>query len=327
MKRKSPQKSGEKTKARDRILAFDLIRILCVAIIVYVHTEFFLIPGFNQFFFPDGFGPFNIYTLGLQGYAVYGMIFVSGAVLEYNYQGIEKLHGYLQFLFKRFIRVYPAFWLSLIFSLLAYPVLLFTTDPAEIILEFTGFYVVLGQGLGFINPMGWFIATIFLLYVLFPWFSRVMRKYRFSALLAFCIISWGLRFLLLTYNPIPLDYIWRWFPLCNAFEFCLGIYLVQIAWYPKTANTSPVIQELSELSFYVFLFHFAATRIFRVYFENILLPIDIRLALGNLVLGGVFFYIQILIAVLIVSWIAMKIDARFRHWLLQRDRVKNFLKA
>ncbi|MDD4138401.1 MAG: hypothetical protein PHT99_11010, partial [Methanoregula sp.] len=87
MNRKKSQAGAGETKTHERILIFDLIRILCVAIIVYDHSRFFLIPAFNQFFFADGYGPFNLYTNGLQGYAVYGMILISGAVLEYNYQG------------------------------------------------------------------------------------------------------------------------------------------------------------------------------------------------------------------------------------------------
>ncbi|MDD4137695.1 MAG: acyltransferase [Methanoregula sp.] len=325
MKRKKPQAGGVETKTRERILIFDLFRILCVAIIVYDHVRFFLIPGFNQFFFADGYGPFNIYTNGLQGYAVYGMILISGAVLEYNYQGLEKLHGYLKFLFKRFIRLYPAFWLSLIFSLIAYPLLFQVVKPVDILLEFTGFFVVLGQGPGYINPMGWFIAAIFSLYILFPWFSRIVRKYHIYAMIALCIISWGLRFL--AFNFVPVESFWRWFPLCNAFEFCLGIYLIQQAWYPKTENTSPLVRELSDLSFFVFLFHVSAVKIFRIYFESTLVPLDTRLALGNALIGSIFFYFQMLLAILVVSWIAMKIDTWFRTWLLQRDAVRNFLNA
>ena len=278
MKRQKPRKAEKPSKTRDRILAFDIIRILCVAIIVYDHSRFVGIAWFNNLLFPDGMGPFNIYTNGLQGYAVYGMILISGAVLEYNYQGLEKLHGYLQFLFRRFIRLYPAFWMSLILGLIAFPAVWQNNLPS-LLFEFTGFFVVLGQGSGNINNMGWFIATIVSLYILFPWFSKIIWKYGLGALVGFCLMSWGLRYF--TYNIVPLDLFWRWFPLCNAFEFCLGIYIVQTGLYPKKANTSAVIKELSDLSYYVFLFH---TMVIFYMLRILFLPLanlDLTLTLHN----------------------------------------------
>jgi len=282
------------------------------------------IDWFNKLIFPDGMGPFNIYSAGLEGYAVYGMIIVSGAVLEYNYQGLEKLHGYLQFLFRRFIRIYPAFWMSLIFGLIAFPKLWQISIPS-LLFEFTGFFVVLGQGSGNINNMGWFIATIVSLYLLFPLFSKIIRRYGMAALVGFCFMSWGLRYFILTYNIVPINLFWRWFPLCNAFEFCLGIYLVQASLYPKTVNNSPIIRELSDISYYVFLFHTLV--IFYLgenFHEQLRVPI-LTLTFGNIFLGDLIYYLLVVFTTLAVSWVVMKIDNRFRVWILNRDTVRNFL--
>jgi peptidoglycan/LPS O-acetylase OafA/YrhL len=326
MKRKKSQGGGEETKTRQRILIFDLIRILCVAVIIYDHARFYLIPGVNQLFFADGYGLFNIYTAGLQGFAVYGMILISGAVLEYNYQGLEKLHGYLQFLFKRIIRLYPAFWTSLIVTLILFP-FLWQRGLFDTLMEFTGFYVILGQGVGYINPMGWFIATILCLYILFPWFSRVVRKYQLWAVIGFCIISWGLRYLLLTYNLVPIENFARWFPLCNAFEFCLGIYIVQACLYPKKENTYPVVRTLSDMSFYAFLFHFLITGVFLFYFQQPLVAFDTMIAMNDPVIGSTLFYLQMMAGVVVFSWVAMVFDNRVTRWIMQTGRVRNFLKT
>jgi peptidoglycan/LPS O-acetylase OafA/YrhL len=337
MKKRKSRNIGEPPQKRERVLVFDIIRILCIAIIVYVHSQFFLIPGINKFLFPDGFGPFNIYPAGLDGYAVYGLILVSGAVLEYNYHGIEKLHGYLQFLFRRFIRLYPAFWMSLIFGLILFVVFspgislgVWQTSLPGVLFEFTGFFVVLGQGNGNINNMGWFIATIFSLYILFPWFSKILRKYGVSALVGFCLMSWGLRYLIVTYNVVPIDLFWRWFPLCNAFEFCLGIYIVQTGLYPKNVNTSPIIQGLSDISYYVFLFHTLIIAAFLRYLQSPGSPLsgfDLFITSYNKDLAYTIIYFLMIIAVLVVSWIFMKIDIRLRSWIMKRDAVRNFLKA
>ncbi|MDD4137696.1 MAG: acyltransferase family protein, partial [Methanoregula sp.] len=250
-----------------------------------------------------------------------GMILISGAVLEYNYQGLEKLNGYLKFLFKRFIRLYPAFWMSLIATLLLFPFLL-QRNLFDILMEFTGFYVVLGQGPGYINPMGWFIAAIFCLYILFPWFSRIVRKYHLYAIIGFCLISWVLRYLTFTY--VPLESFWRWFPLCNAFEFCLGIYLIQVAWYPKKANTYPAVRTLSDISFYAFIFHFLITGVFLFYLEQPLIAINTLFSMGNPDIASTLFYLQMMAGVVIFSWVAMVLDNRITRWILQLDRVKNF---
>jgi peptidoglycan/LPS O-acetylase OafA/YrhL len=324
MKRQESQVAALQHERHKRILVFDIIRILCIAIIVYVHSRFFYIPAINQFFFPDGYGPFNIYASGLQGYAVYGLILVSGAVLEYQYTGIGKLTGYLQFLFRRFIRLYPAFWMSLLFSFLLFPLLWQDHLPA-VLFEFTGFFVILGRGPGILNPMGWFIAAIFSLYILFPWFSKITRKYGLTAIIGFCFISWGLRSLILTGNPGPAELFWRWFPLCNAFEFCLGIFIVQAGLYPASGQSSALVRNLSDLSYYVFVLHLLVLGIFIVYFDKLLRAIDHALAFNNQLLGFTFYYCQAMLAILVGSWIIMKIDIRFRTWVLGKDAFRVFL--
>ncbi|NMB78846.1 MAG: acyltransferase [Methanomicrobiales archaeon] len=326
MKRQKSSETVESRPKKDRILFFDIVRILCIAFIVYDHSQFRLIPDFNQLFFASGNIFFNIYTAGLAGDAVYGMIFISGAVLEYNYAGLEKLHGYAQFLFRRFVRLYPAFWMSLVVSLICFP-LLWQNGLIDVLFEFTGFFIVLGQGPGYINLMGWFIAAIVSLYILFPWFSQVMRKYGFPALVGFLVISWGLRFLLTTYNLGPVELFWRWFPLCNAFEFCLGIYLVQAGLYPKTPTRSPVVRELSDMSYYVFIFHIVVIDIFLSYLLSTLGMFDVSLVSGNYPLADTIWYIQMMAGVLIVSYLVMKIDSRLQKWILQQDTVRRFLRS
>jgi len=325
--RRASKISGEVRAQKKRLLFFDIIRILCVAVIIYDHTQYDLIQGFNKFFFSDGYGPFYIFTSGLQGYAVYGMIFVSGAVLEYNYQSISRVSEYLQFIFKRFIRLYPAFWMSLILGIILVPALFFG-NPLGVLFEFTGFYIVLGKGSGIVNSMGWFIATIFCLYLLYPALTNIVRKYHLWALAVMCIISWGLRSLVLSNNLIPMDLFWRWFPLFNVFEFCLGIYIVQRTWYPVKENTYPIIRRLADLSFYAFLFHVIVIRVFFPQPADILQPLiafDHAIALNNLAIGYTLYYVQMLAAIIIISWIVMILDNRIQHWIMRQERVKRFM--
>jgi peptidoglycan/LPS O-acetylase OafA/YrhL len=190
---KKRKKEKIQTKDTNRIVFFDILRIFFVSAIVYGHAQFALLPWFNRIFFADGYIPFNIYPIGLSGFSVYGLIFVSGAVLEYNYKGIERFSEYVKFLCKRFIRLYPAFWMSLIFSIilaiLIFPAVLKTTSLFDFLFEFTGFYVVLGKGPGNLNFMGWFIAAIVSLYILFPYLSKIVKKYHLTAIVLFLVIS------------------------------------------------------------------------------------------------------------------------------------------
>ena len=310
-KQKQPEQS-------DRILFFDILRILFVALIVYGHAKWIVIPWFNNTFFADGFSPFNIYTLGLTGDAVYGMIFVSGAVMEYNYRSISRFSDYTRFIFRRFIRVYPAFWMSLVLGIILAPAVLQNNLPGALF-EFTGFYVILGQGPGVINTMGWFIAAIFSLYLLYPILSRIVRKYQMTAVICFCVISWGLRFVELTYNPVPLSLFYRWFPLFNAFEFCLGIYIVQKKWYPVTKNIYPAVRKLADLSYYVFLFHVMVINAFVFAF------FDKYITHNSLTVYSLF-YFGVMGMVVLVSWVAMMLDNTIHQMISRNKRVREFLK-
>jgi peptidoglycan/LPS O-acetylase OafA/YrhL len=318
-----------------RLLFFDILRIFFVAAIVYDHFRFSYFAGVNGLFFTDGFLPFNIYTAGLQGWAVFGLIFVSGAVLEYNYKRIEGYWEYLKFLFKRCIRIYPAFWLSLLFGLFL-NIALTSSAAGEIIrnnlfyiiFEYTGFFVILGQGPGFINTMGWFIGTIILLYLLFPWLSQFVRKYQLIAIIAIMIVTYSSRWLFFTYNALLPDLLWRWFPLCNLFEFCLGIYVIQMNFYPKNVKSYPIIHEIAELSFYVFLFHVIVIQVFTVglgYGQVITGFFDMLFSQFPVLIQNIFRYMIIEITVLLVSIAAMKIDRKIQECIRQNQRVRDFL--
>jgi peptidoglycan/LPS O-acetylase OafA/YrhL len=323
MKKAKPQIQYQ--KKRPRILFFDLIRIFCVAAIVYGHNQCGLFPWFNAFFFKDGWLLFNIYSSSTIGLAVFGLIFVSGAVLEYNYQGIERLSDYLVFLFKRFLRLYPAYWLSLLLGILLFPAVL-QNNILTILFEFTGFYIILGQGVGTINIVGWFIGTIFLLYILFPYLSIAVKRYQLSSMVCLLIITYASRYYLTLYYSVNL--LTRWFPLCNLFEFCLGIYIVQKKFYPKNSKAYPLIAKLSDYSFYVFLFHVVVMNAFVAfslehrqlnYLEQIFFGLDSE------PLGYLIWYIIMIGLVLLVSWIAMKIDSRIQTTIQNNSHVKRFL--
>lgn len=308
----------------DRIQFFDILRIGFVALIVYGHSMFLDFP-LNSILYMDGYTPFTIYPLGLAGISVYGMIFVSGAVLEYNYKGIERFSEYGKFLVKRCIRLYPAFWMSLVLGIILFPAVL-NAGIFNVIFEFTGFYVILGQGPGNINIMGWFIAAIMSLYLLFPLLSKIVKKYQFSSIVVFLLVSFLCRFLLITYNVVPLDRFYMWFPLCNLFEFGLGIYIIQNRLYPKNVTNHTIIRQLSDLSFYVFLFHIVIIELFMKYTVN-----NIKLffifAFNPTYIAFLCDYSIMMATVLLVSWVAMMLDKRIQKKISTSDIVKKIIKS
>jgi peptidoglycan/LPS O-acetylase OafA/YrhL len=315
-------------KKHERILFFDVLRITFVALIVYGHSQFAYFAGLNNILYMDGRLPFNIYPLGLTGISVFGMIFVSGAVLEYNYKKIERFSEYMRFLFKRFIRLYPAFWMSLLFSIILFPWVL-QNGLFSTFMEFTGFFFLLGQGPGYLNTMGWFIGTIFCLYVLFPFLSKIVKKYRLWSLLIFLAISYLSRFLLFSYTTNPLNILPMWLPICNLFEFGLGIYLIQNTLYPKTVNNYPFIQKLSELSFYVFLFHTIITDAFFLDLQNKgpIYYFFANLGMRTTEISYPLWYFGLMLTILIISGIAMIIDEKLQKKILQNVKVRQFLKG
>lgn len=315
--------SGNEYKKNERILVFDILRIICIAVIIYGHSQFVVLSGINSILYANGHWPLNLYPLGLQGYAVAIMFLVSGAVLEYTYKNINNSQDYLRFIFKRFIRIYPAFWLSLLAAIILFP-FLWQSAPLNALIQFSGFTIIVGQTA--LNPSGWFIGAIFCLYLLFPWISRIVRKYNLSAVIGFCILSWSLRFILSTYCIVPIDIFVRWFPLCTIFEFSVGIYLVQMSLYPKKRNDYPMIRLLADLSFYAFIFHYVIITFIKVYLFPSLFSFDTLLALDSYPGAVTLFYCQMMASVLIISWVMMKADVKFQKWLLERDAVRVFLK-
>jgi len=294
----------------ERLVFFDILRILFVALIVYNHFKFLPILSLNNFFSKDGYSLFNLYPNSPGILALYGMIFVSGAVIQYSYNKIRSRKEYEQFIAKRFIRLYPAYWMSLIFGIILLP-WVFLSNPLGSLFEFTGFFAFLGTGSGIINQMGWFIGAIFSLYLLFPLISQALGKYGIKALILFMIIGFGSRLFFFTYNPLNLYDTFLWFPLCNLFEFGLGIYIIQKHFYPAMKGDYPLIRELSELSFYVFLFHvvilkYVATTVVTADFAQI-------------------YYFIIFLAIILVSWIAMVLDRRLQKMITTFARAKKWI--
>jgi len=239
-----------------RVMIFDLLRILAICLILICHIGTPILSPLLNYQWDAWIG--NIFYLNLGSIGVILFIVISGAVLELNKPKITDATSYLKFQGKRLLRLYPAYWMSLLFAIMLY-LYAGKKDFGNLLLQFSGFSAFVNQWGGNLNSVSWCIGLLVVLYLLYPFISCAINSKPYTAIACLLIISISSIFFLNTWamaTNIPLGYlISRWFPLCNLIWFGLGIFIVNKSWYPKTADTTGITLYLGELSFYVFLFH------------------------------------------------------------------------
>jgi peptidoglycan/LPS O-acetylase OafA/YrhL len=284
--------------SENRILLFDILRIAAILMVVLFHVgEIINIPLFTQRV-PGPSGPdWALQGLAFGGWGVALFIFISGCVLEYNYGkkvwGSDGSFNFRSFIERRLLRIYPIYWFSIILILLVGSDLTGALSWPNLIKTISGFYPVFTLfGVqspdsfigGAIDPVGWFICAIVLLYLLFPLISRFLKNNGVQGLTLILIVAMFVRISLPigTYGQIS-----TWFPLSRMAEFALGIYIVQNGFYSKTINNSKIIQFLSDLCFPVFLVHYSVLYILtdapKIFFANVILFTVVTLFLAILV--------------------------------------------
>jgi peptidoglycan/LPS O-acetylase OafA/YrhL len=243
---------------KERILFFDLLRIAAISLVVLTHIIGYLGDYRQTAIWIAGT---YVTTFGELGVSIF--LFVSGCVAAYNVPELNTPGQVKDFMLRRLARIYPAYWCSLFLAILLYVLYylayhdfrLSGLSPWDYLLSFSGFQAFFGQWGGRINGVGWFIGLIVCLYLLYPALLYAFEKNKAGTLLALFLISYGSRALIQRYDPIGFYDTIRWMPLCNLFEFGLGIYIVKAGIYPRAPTRSRTIALLGDLSFYVFLIH------------------------------------------------------------------------
>lgn len=261
--------------SHQRLLIFDLLRILAIFMIVCAHIG----QLYRIIFFMGSAPVFQMFYFGIGELGVFLFIFISGAVLEYSYYYIDSFAKWPTFFYNRFIRIYPAFWLSMIFGFIINFFLLKHEDLSNepifnIFWEFTGMTIYLNPSVNYINPIGWFIGLIIILYLLFPIISAAMKKSSIITLVSLIVIGFFSTYLINQYLAASGGSGARVFPICNLAYFAMGIFLVQINVYPKIENLSKRLIYLSDLAFYIFLTHYIL--LFLLY-ANIIYPVNLTI--------------------------------------------------
>lgn len=248
MVKKNKKEASPPATKSNRILFFDIVRILSVFLIVIHH-----LPGLNagwltSFIYNNG--RLLTYDITAGPLGVYLLVFVSGAVLQLAYGAKGKL-PYFAFILKRLKRIYPAYWAALFVCLLLAPV--FILHGKKFVL----------QALGFLPNAGlyaWWIGLFVSLYLLFPLLARLIKKYPVQLIVVAGVITVVSRLLLentiITFeNGLVFGNGYRIVVTSLLFEFVLGMFIVEKGWYPKRINNSPFLRWCADISYYVFLTH------------------------------------------------------------------------
>jgi peptidoglycan/LPS O-acetylase OafA/YrhL len=247
-----------------RFLVLDLVRCFAIALLLLSHIGQTVNSPLGSFF-----GIQHFYYVSLGGFAVTVFLILSGTVLELQYGSRDVT--YFQFVAKRCLRIYPIYYLSLLFGITIYFLHsyhesghflanLSKLGVGDIILSITGGYAFAGKLGGPFVATSWFIGLIISMYILFPFLSRGIKKRPNITISALLLISFLSRLIIgrqEIFPTRPLD----WFPLCRVFEFSLGIYLAIVLprnvfnYLKSSRRVGLFISFISEISFPLFLIH------------------------------------------------------------------------
>jgi peptidoglycan/LPS O-acetylase OafA/YrhL len=251
-----PMHDATSQPPHERLAAFDVVRILGVALVVGVH----LLQKANS---PlgHGFGIPGFYEVTLGGVGVTILLVLSGCVTHLAYSRRE--YTWVSFMRRRLAHIYPTYWLSIGATvLLAGASVLKGRSPLRWVLDLTGTYVFTGRPLsGYILSTGWFIGLIVVLYAAYPLLARCMARRPLVTLLVVLAISVASR--VLVGATWPGERYNDWVPFGRLFEFTLGMWLVATpdrtktvaGWLRLPPAWARALEWAAAVSFPVFLVH------------------------------------------------------------------------
>jgi peptidoglycan/LPS O-acetylase OafA/YrhL len=200
---------------KEKLPEIDLLRTLSISIVVLmIH-----IPNnyaYNFYIELDVFTGFFLHTLGIN-VALGSFTFLSGfgLYLNTNNRSIDTIEKLKIFLRKRFLRIFPLYWIALILFILFFDFILLEMDPEYILSHFFGLQIILAPR--FDPPIWtlWFIGLIifyYLIFILFSYMGSIKKIIPTSLVILFILL-----FLHFNFDLIEYRFILYFFP------FILGI--------------------------------------------------------------------------------------------------------
>lgn len=200
-----------------RLFYLDVIRVACAILIVIYH-------------FPLSWsGRVDILHATVNGSwgmtPVYCFFMVSGAAMMYQYGREERLN-LVQFYQKRFLHLYPLFWIAYVIGFFA---VFWQLGHLYDIPSWSLIWSVLGIDGWIVNWIPtfymvgeWFLGSIIMLYLAFPLVRFCWRKNRQITMAVSLLAAFGLFW----YHPFPMDI--KQNPVVDLFYFLLGAWIEDI---------------------------------------------------------------------------------------------------
>lgn len=230
---------------KERFSILDILKIEAITAVILYHIG--LLARIQSLSIIGSLGPLYL-SLGQIG--VYAFIFVSGATLASNHPTTEVMQDLPQFYIMRFKRIYPPYWIALLFALVLLPSTISKITPDILPLIISGFTAFAGKWDGPIESGFWFIGVIVSLYLLYPFISKFIDWNPVWAIVILAEISIISMVLAQNWDTV------RWSPLCNIIFFAAGIFCVRTGGIPQWKINSQILIQLSELSFFIYLYNY-----------------------------------------------------------------------
>jgi peptidoglycan/LPS O-acetylase OafA/YrhL len=236
----------ESQPGRLRLLLIDELKIVGIAAIVISHLF-----GGNL--------PLQYLSINYRDVGLTLFIIASGMGLAYTTPSLTTWGEVAAFYKKRFLRIYPAYWVMVTVMLCIALYSRGMISPHWTALQwfqtYTGFQAFVGDFGGRLSVTFWFVGLIVSLYLLYPAILWAHNRNKHVALAAFFLISVVSTVVVSSWSGV--EYPTLWSPLCRVFEFALGIYLISIIDPAKIAYHNAAIIFLADLAFYIYLTHYA----------------------------------------------------------------------
>lgn len=206
---------------KERVLYLDVIRIIGFLAVTAYHFATLVSASNIEAAYLDFYVGFNSFRWAPIAFSCFFM--VSGAALIYGYEEKLSLKEYYR---KRFLGIFPLFWLAYLFAFLDFFYRMRSMPDAP---KITFLFTIIGMDQymeEFMHTFGligeWFLGAIIILYILFPLYRLIMRKNKYILPLIFL----GAGLFLSCNNPFPMMYEKN--PIVCSMYFVIGMMLEMI---------------------------------------------------------------------------------------------------
>lgn len=207
--------------------AFDILKLIGAFIVLFSHSfrHFNVTKPVYTLFFTDG----------ATGVVIFFAI--TGFVMMPTWEKMQgKKHSYIKFMFNRFMRLYPALWLSFVIISIANTLIMniniFSVDYLLYSIRYCIFAKGNGYGLnGITNGVLWTILPDIVFYFITPLVYKIMKNQKTWVWLVVIILFWQFNVwdakVIAVCQKIPFFglFVSETFSLCFMYEFLIGSFL------------------------------------------------------------------------------------------------------